>query len=644
MVLLSHMLKRFVQVGRLRVIDPRGREHIFRGRPGPEVCFRLTDPTLPRRIFFNAELAVGEGYTDHTLVLEGCDLRDFFAFYSANQEALSRYPTQSLVAHLSRLLRRMQQSNPIGKAQANVAHHYDISNDFYRLFLDTDLQYSCAYFHPGEGLEEAQLAKRRHLAAKLLLQPGQRVLDIGCGWGGLAIYLAQVAEVEVVGVTLSRAQHTLAGERAAAAGVADRVRFELLDYRLLADQFDRIVSVGMFEHVGVSRYREFFRKVAGLLADDGVALLHSIGHMSPPSAASPWLRRYIFPGAYSPSLSEVLPAVEESRLWVLDLEILRSHYADTLRLWHERLLAHRDRVVAMHDERFFRMWEFYLVSCENMFRTGAQMVFQMQLAHRRDATPLTRDYLAAEETRLRAREAEGSTPPTMKRTNDAATRAGGGVNRPDRAVDRPRRGYARGRRRWGSPPIPQGCSPPKTQGGSGRTRPRTPPQRGPTARRPLPDRNELELEDQLLPRQGVVAIEGDGRVGHLEDRHLGVATLRGGELQERAGVGVEVISHPAALDHRHHLLVTLAIRLRRRNGDGLRPAGLHADHRRLEAGDHHALADGELEGLALEGGVEEGAVVEKAAVVNLYDVALFCRCHRVLLGSVATGAHGRRAG
>lgn len=407
MFLFASMMRRFVQVGTLRVVDPQEREHLFRGQPGPEVGFRLTDPTLPRRIFFNAELGVGEGYTDGTFILEGCNLHDFFAFYSANQEALWHYPTQSALARVSRLLRRLQQHNPVGKAQANVSHHYDISNDLYRLFLDDDLQYSCAYFRrPDESLEEAQFDKRRHIAAKLCLEPGQRVLDIGCGWGGMGIYLAQVAGVEVVGVTLSREQHRLATERAEQAGVADRVRFELKDYRLLEERFDRIVSVGMFEHVGTGRYREFFCKVANLLERNGLAFLHSIGHMSPPSVASPWLRRYIFPGAYSPSLSEVLPAIEENRLWVLDVEILRSHYADTLRHWYERFAAHRDEVVAMCDERFFRMWEFYLVSCENMFRNGAQMVFQMQLAHRRDAAPLTRDYIDEAEARLLEREAE----------------------------------------------------------------------------------------------------------------------------------------------------------------------------------------------------------------------------------------------
>ncbi|RMF85723.1 MAG: class I SAM-dependent methyltransferase, partial [Nitrospirae bacterium] len=386
--------------------------HRFSGAPGPEVCFRLTDPSLPRRIFFNTELAVGEGYMEGTFVLEGCDLRDFFRFYALNQEALWRYPTQSAFSRLSRLFRWAQQYNPVGKAQEHVSHHYDISNDLYRLFLDRDLQYSCAYFRrPDESLEEAQQNKKRRIAAKLLLAPGQRVLDIGCGWGGLAIYLAQVAEVEVLGVTLAREQYRLACERAEAAGVADRVRFELKDYRLVEGRFDRIVSVGMFEHVGVPGYHQFFAKVRELLAEDGVALLHSIGHMSPPSTASAWLRKYIFPGAYSPALSEVFPHTERNRLWVTDLEVWRTHYAETLRHWYERFAAHREEVIARWDERFYRMWEFYLVSCENMFRTGAQMVFQMQLAHRRDAAPLTRDYVAEAEARLAEREAELAAAP-----------------------------------------------------------------------------------------------------------------------------------------------------------------------------------------------------------------------------------------
>ena len=298
------------------------------------------------------------------------------------------------LATISRQFKRFQQSNPIGKAQQHIAHHYDIGNDLYRLFLDDGLFYSCAYFeNDDDTLEAAQRGKCRLIAAKLGLRPGQKVLDIGCGWGGLAIYLAQMEDVHVLGVTLSKEQHALAVERAKAAGVSDRVQFELRDYRELDQQFDRIVSVGMFEHVGVQRYDEFFAKVNQLMPDDGVMLLHSIGHMSPPSTASPWLRKYIFPGAYSPSLSEVFPATERNRLWVTDCEFLRLHYAMTLRHWHTRFEKNRERIAQMYDERFCRMWEFYLISAEMMFRTGAQEVFHLQLSRKRDASPIRRDYI-----------------------------------------------------------------------------------------------------------------------------------------------------------------------------------------------------------------------------------------------------------
>lgn len=409
MFLLSHMLRRFVQVGTLRVIDPGGKVHTFAGQPGPTVTFRLSDPALPRKIFSNPELAVGEAYMEGTFTLEGSDLYDFLRFFSINRVALGSYPLQKVLRRISRGLRSLQQHNPIGKAQAHVAHHYDLSGELYDLFLDADRQYSCAYFLSSDDtLEQAQENKKRHLAAKLCLAPGQRVLDIGCGWGGLGLYLAQIEDVEVTGVTLSREQHKIANERAAALGLSDRVRFLLRDYRALDERFDRIVSVGMFEHVGVGHYPEFFAKVRTLLADDGVALLHSIGHMSPPGTASPWLRKFIFPGAYSPALSEVFPAVELNSLWVTDVEILRVHYADTLREWVRRFQANRAKIAALYDERFCRMWEFYLISVEMMFRTGSQMVFQMQLAHRRDAVPLTRDYVAAAERAYARKERGGA--------------------------------------------------------------------------------------------------------------------------------------------------------------------------------------------------------------------------------------------
>lgn len=407
---LSKLLSHLIQVGTLTVTDAAGGTHVFGGRaPGPSAAMRLSDPRLYKTLFFSPELAAGEAYMDGTLTFPGSSLREFLTLVSLNSNRPAGRPGafHRAVGALSRRLKRFQQSNPVGKAQQNIAHHYDIGNALYRLFLDEGLFYSCAYFErDDETLEAAQRAKCRLIAAKLGLRPGQRILDIGSGWGGLAIYLAQMEDVRVLGVTLSKEQHALAVERARAAGVSDRVHFELRDYRLLDQQFDRIVSVGMFEHVGVPRYDEFFAQVNRLMPDDGVMLLHSIGHMSPPSTASPWMRKYIFPGAYSPSLSEVFPAAERNRLWVTDCEFLRLHYAMTLRHWHERFERNRAEIARMYDERFCRMWEFYLISAEMMFRHGAQEVFHMQLSRRRDASPIRRDYIFEAQRELKRREAE----------------------------------------------------------------------------------------------------------------------------------------------------------------------------------------------------------------------------------------------
>ena len=407
---LSKLLSVLIQAGTLTVTDADGRMHVFNGgAPGPSANMKLSDARLYRSLFFNPELAAGEAYMNGTLTFPGSSLRDFLTLVSINQNRSRARPTafHRAMGAGSRWLKRFQQSNPIGKAQRNIAHHYDIGNEFYKMFLDDGLFYSCAYFeNDGDTLEAAQRAKCRLIAAKLDLHPGQRILDIGSGWGGLAIYLAQMSDVTVLGVTLSKEQHALAVERAAAAGVSDRVRFELRDYRELDQRFDRIVSVGMFEHVGVQRYDEFFAKVNHLMPDDGVMLLHSIGHMSPPSTASPWLRKYIFPGAYSPSLSEVFPAVERNRLWVTDCEFLRLHYALTLSHWHMRFEENRARISQMYDERFCRMWEFYLISAEMMFRTGAQEVFHMLLSRRRDSTPIRRDYIFDAFRKLKSRDAE----------------------------------------------------------------------------------------------------------------------------------------------------------------------------------------------------------------------------------------------
>ena len=403
---LSHMLKSFVRIGTLKVVDATGGVHVFAGAPGPRVTMRLTDPTLYRKLFFNPELHAGEAYMDGRLSFEDSNLRDFLTLFSMNRLSLGSYPLQKALRKVSRGLKRYQQANPVGKAQQNVAHHYDLGNDFYKLFLDEGMLYSCAYFmNDTETLEQAQRNKLRLIASKLNLKPGLRILDIGSGWGQLALYLAEMENVDVTGVTLSKEQFALSNEKAQQAGLSDRVRFHLRDYRELDDRFDRIVSVGMFEHVGVHHYDEFFAKINALLKGDGVMLLHSIGHMSPPGTASPWLRKYIFPGAYSPALSEVFTSVEQASLWVTDLEFLRLHYAKTLNHWARRFEANRASVAAMYDERFCRMWEFYLISAEMMFSTGSQLVFHMQLARQRDAAPIVRDYVTDTQREYMAKEA-----------------------------------------------------------------------------------------------------------------------------------------------------------------------------------------------------------------------------------------------
>ncbi len=394
MRLLAHMLSRFVRNGTLRVIDAGGGRHTF-GDGAPVVTMRLSDKTLHRRLFLNPEMAMGEGYMDGTITFEDSSLEDFLLLFAQNRTSFGSYPLQGLMRRVRRTIRTVLEHNPVAKARDNVAHHYDLSGELYDLFLDDDRQYSCAYFaDPGDTLETAQARKKQLIAAKLMLAPGQRILDIGSGWGGLALHLArQAPDITVTGVTLSEEQHKVSVERAAAMGLADRVTFLLKDYRHVEGDFDRIVSVGMFEHVGVASYPEFFGQVKQRLTDDGIALLHAIGHISPPGATSPWLRKYIFPGGYAPALSEVLPVVEQHYLWVTDMEIWRLHYARTLRAWYERFSANRSRVAALYDERFCRMWEFYLLSTEMAFRYGSSMVFQIQLAKQRDAVPITRDYL-----------------------------------------------------------------------------------------------------------------------------------------------------------------------------------------------------------------------------------------------------------
>jgi len=394
-MLFARILEKTIKIGRLTLIDGNGRTHVCQGeRPGPSCTLKIHDRALHWKLVTNPKLSFGEAIMDGTLTCEDADLYGLLDLVAQNLAYLESHPSQAWRARLGRVARLLHTYNPVGRARKNVAHHYDLSGTLYDLFLDKDRQYSCAYFtSDNDNLETAQANKKLHLAAKLRLAPGQKVLDIGSGWGGLALYLAKLAGVDVTGITLSTEQHKLSQERAAAAGLSDRVRFSLRDYRHQTGPFDRIVSVGMFEHVGASHYREFFRKVKELLNEDGVMLLHSIGRMEPPGSTNPWLRKYIFPGGYTPALSEVLRAVEDVGLWVTDIEILRLHYASTLREWRRRFQANRAKIEALYDARFGRMWEFYLAGCEVAFRYMGQMVFQMQLAKRQDAVPLTRDYI-----------------------------------------------------------------------------------------------------------------------------------------------------------------------------------------------------------------------------------------------------------
>lgn len=390
---LSGLLRSMIRVGRLTVIDARGCAQDFGDhRTGPWVKLRFHDRTLPLRLLLNPSLAFGEAYVDGRLTFERGSVSDLLDMASQGFGAIDNHPLQRLRVKLSRFF---AQRNHLRRARDNVAHHYDLSGKLYDLFLDADRQYSCAYFARGdESLEEAQQDKKRHLAAKLLLKPGCDVLDIGSGWGGLALDLAQTEGANVTGITLSTEQLETARNRASAAGLAHRVRFELRDFRDEQGRYDRIVSVGMLEHVGSQDYSTFFRRVARALKPDGVALVHSIGRMDPPGAADPWISKYIFPGGYVPALSEVIAAVEKAGLWITDVEVWRMHYAETLRHWRERFQARRSEAKEIYDERFCRMWEFYLAASEAMFRNGTLMVFQIQLAHRRDAAPLTRDYIS----------------------------------------------------------------------------------------------------------------------------------------------------------------------------------------------------------------------------------------------------------
>jgi cyclopropane-fatty-acyl-phospholipid synthase len=409
--LLRFVLSRFIRTGNIRLTTAHGRTYTFGDGTGKPAAIRFTTAAAQRACLIDPELKFGEAYMNGTLVVDEGSIADVLAIL-LRQGQIGSVPNWWRPLWVLRYLkRRWQQFNPRRRAQRNVAHHYDLDGRLYALFLDADQQYSCAYFEtPDQSLDDAQLAKRRHIAAKLLVEPKARVLDIGCGWGGLALYLAEMGGARVTGITLSREQLAVTRSRAIEKGLAEKAEFRLEDYRDTAERFDRIVSVGMFEHVGVGHYDAFFQRCADLLDENGVMLLHSIGRSEGPGITSPWIAKYIFPGGYIPALSEVLPAIERARLLVTDIEILRLHYAETLKAWRERFLAHRDEVERVYDPRFVRMWEFYLAASEMAFRAHAMMVMQIQLTKRQGIVPITRNYIAREEARLRGVEG-GRRPP-----------------------------------------------------------------------------------------------------------------------------------------------------------------------------------------------------------------------------------------
>ena len=401
--LLRYFLQQFIRRGAMTFITASGTKFSCGDGSGRHVLARFLTADAERRILINPELALGEVYVEGTFVIENGSIADALAILMDQPEILPRWA--KLQWWLRYLARHIRQFNPRSRAKENVAHHYDLDGRLYSLFLDSDKQYSCAYFEkPDATLEDAQLAKKRHIAAKLLVRRGDKVLDIGSGWGGLGLYLAEMTDANVTGVTLSSEQLQTSNARAAEKNLSHSAKFFLEDYRDIPGPFERIVSVGMFEHVGVDFYDIYFKRCAELLTDDGVMLLHSIGRSEGPDVTNPWIAKYIFPGGYIPALSEVMPAIERAGLLVCDIEILRLHYAETLKAWRERFMARREEAVQLYDERFARMWEFYLACSEMSFRKQNLMNFQVQFTKRQGVVPMTRDYIAREETKLRGLE------------------------------------------------------------------------------------------------------------------------------------------------------------------------------------------------------------------------------------------------
>ena len=392
---LPRLLRKVVKKGSLTLLGPGGFKESFGADDGtPPVSIRINKGSLDWTLPMNPELHFAEAYMDGTLdIIEG-NVYDLLVLFYRNRRQIDMTAGQVFWNGLARRLKRLQQHNSVTSARANVKHHYDLKDELFDLFLDEDRQYSCGYFPTThETLEEAQELKKQHIIRKLNLKDGQSVLDIGSGWGGLALDVARAANVDVKGITLSKNQARIANARAEEAGLGDRVRFEIQDYRTITDKFDRIVSVGMLEHVGARHLRDYFMHLRDALAPDGVALVHSISTKSPPGITGPFIRKYIFPGGYSPALSEIVTAIELTGLWVLDIEIWRRHYGYTLKAWRKRFEERRDEAVAMFDERFARMWEFYLAACQGVFFHGSSNVVQIQLGRNAESVPLTRDYI-----------------------------------------------------------------------------------------------------------------------------------------------------------------------------------------------------------------------------------------------------------
>ena len=434
--LLKTAASHIITKGNLTIIDSRGVTYQFGDQTGKPIQIRFTSAKWEREVALDPALKLGEAYMNDGFEFIKGDIYSLLeTIFESTGPIAENQLWMKAFSFIRTATKRFVQMNTLRRSAKNVEHHYDLSGKLYEMFLDPDRQYSCGYFeNPNVSLGEAQLAKKRHLAAKLQVKENEKLLDIGCGWGGLGLYFARVLGANVTGVTLSHEQHGIANQRAKDMGLQDKAKFFLLDYRKLDDAFDKIVSVGMFEHVGIGHYKEYFDHVKRLLKPDGRFVLHSIGRSGEPGATNPWIAKYIFPGGYIPALSEVIPVIEKSGLIITDIEILRLHYAETLKAWREAFLAHWDEAKALYDERFCRMWEFYLAASESAFRWQGMMVFQIQLAHKQDAVPLTRDYITEEEARLKKIDADpnleksegnvkSATKTVEKKVEDAAPQA-----------------------------------------------------------------------------------------------------------------------------------------------------------------------------------------------------------------------------